>query len=53
MLERTGSYDAMWLIDLELAGLAAAVALSVREEPRSPSPCKVLAPAYRATGISA
>ena len=36
VLERTGSYDIMWLIDLALAGLAAAVALAVREQaPRS------------------
>jgi MFS family permease len=38
VLERTGSYDIMWLIDLALAGLAAAVALAVREQaPRSPA----------------
>jgi MFS family permease len=39
VLERTGSYDIMWLIDLALAALAAAVALAVRDErPRSQAP---------------
>jgi predicted MFS family arabinose efflux permease len=39
VLERTGSYDAMWLLDLTLAGLAAAVSLGVREQaPRAPHP---------------
>ena len=30
MLERTGSYDSMWILDLTLAGLAAAVAACLR-----------------------
>jgi predicted MFS family arabinose efflux permease len=32
VLERTGSYDAMWVLDLALAGLAAAVSLGVRDQ---------------------
>jgi predicted MFS family arabinose efflux permease len=31
VLERTGSYDTMWLIDIALAGLAVVVSLSVQE----------------------
>ena len=31
MLERTGSYDSMWILDLTLAGLAAVVAACVRD----------------------
>jgi len=33
VLERTGSYDLMWRLDLGLAAVAAAVSLAVREEP--------------------
>lgn len=33
VLERTGSYDLMWRLDLALAAVAAAVSLGVREEP--------------------
>jgi predicted MFS family arabinose efflux permease len=33
VLERTGSYDLMWRLDLTLAALAAAVSLTVREAP--------------------
>ena len=33
VLERTGSYDLMWRLDLALAAAAAAVSLAVREEP--------------------
>ncbi len=33
VLERTGSYDLMWRLDLGLAALAAAVSLAVREQP--------------------
>jgi len=33
VLERTGSYDLMWRLDLGLAAAAAAVSLAVREEP--------------------
>src|SRR4051794_19176589 len=33
VLERTGSYDLMWRLDLALAALAAAVSLGVRERP--------------------
>jgi len=33
VLERTGSYDLMWRLDLALAAVAAAVSLAVREEP--------------------
>jgi predicted MFS family arabinose efflux permease len=39
ILERTGSFDAMWLLDLTLAGLAAAVSLGIREQaPRAGQP---------------
>jgi len=31
VLERSGSYDTMWLIDIALAGLAVVVSLSVQE----------------------
>jgi hypothetical protein len=31
MLERTGSYDGMWILDLTLAGLASVVAACVRD----------------------
>jgi len=33
VLERTGSYDLMWRLDLALAAVAAAVSLAVHEEP--------------------
>jgi predicted MFS family arabinose efflux permease len=33
VLERTGSYDLMWRLDLALAAVAAAISLGVREEP--------------------
>ena len=33
VLERTGSYDLMWRLDLALAAVAAAVSLAVREQP--------------------
>jgi predicted MFS family arabinose efflux permease len=33
VLERTGSYDLMWRLDLALATVAAAISLSVREQP--------------------
>jgi predicted MFS family arabinose efflux permease len=33
VLERTGSYDLMWRLDLTLAAVAAAISLAVREEP--------------------
>ena len=33
VLERTGSYDLMWRLDLGLAAVAAAISLAVREEP--------------------
>lgn len=39
VLERTGSYDPMWYLDLALAGAAAAVSLGVREDaPRASRP---------------
>lgn len=39
VLEMTGSYDPMWLIDLTLASLAAVVSLGVRDQaPRAPQP---------------
>jgi len=39
VLEATGSYDWMWMLDLTLAGLATATALTVREqEPAAPRP---------------
>jgi len=36
VLEATGSYDGMWIIDLTLAALATAVSLTVREQPAPP-----------------
>ena len=33
VLERTGSYDLMWRLDLALAAVAAAVSLAMREQP--------------------
>lgn len=36
VLEATGSYDGMWMIDLTLAALATAVSLTVRERPAPP-----------------
>jgi predicted MFS family arabinose efflux permease len=36
VLEATGSYNGMWLIDLVLASLATAVSLTVRERPAPP-----------------
>lgn len=39
VLERTGSYDSMWLLDLTLAALAAVVCLGIREDaPRAAQP---------------
>ncbi len=35
VLEVTGSYDRMWILDLALAALATAVSLTVREQPRA------------------
>ena len=35
VLETTGSYDRMWILDLALAALATAVSLTVREQPRT------------------
>jgi len=36
VLEASGSYDGMWLLDLGLAALATAVSLTVRERPAPP-----------------
>jgi predicted MFS family arabinose efflux permease len=39
VLEATGSYDRMWILDLTLAALATAVSLSIREQqPPAPRP---------------
>jgi predicted MFS family arabinose efflux permease len=39
VLEATGSYDPMWMLDVALAGLAAAVSLGIPEHaPRVPAP---------------
>jgi predicted MFS family arabinose efflux permease len=39
VLEATGSYDRMWVLDLSLAALAAAVSLAIREQqPPAPRP---------------
>jgi len=35
VLEATGSYDGMWMLDLALAALATGVSLTVRERPRA------------------
>jgi predicted MFS family arabinose efflux permease len=35
VLEATGSYDRMWILDLALAALATAVSLTVSERPRA------------------
>lgn len=35
MLEATGSYDRMWILDLALAALATGVSLTIREKPRA------------------
>jgi predicted MFS family arabinose efflux permease len=35
VLERTGSYDLMWRLDVTLAAIAAAVSLAVREQPQA------------------
>ena len=38
VLEATGSYDGMWMIDLTLAALATAVSLTIRERPAPARP---------------
>ncbi|HXJ26283.1 MAG TPA: MFS transporter [Streptosporangiaceae bacterium] len=49
VLERTGSYDLMWRLDLSLAAVAAAVSLAVRERPieAGPAGSQGIAPALR------
>lgn len=37
VLDRTGSYDLMWRLDLVLAAAATAISLALREEPASPA----------------
>jgi len=37
VLEATGSYDRMWILDIALATLATAVSLTIRERP-APAP---------------
>jgi predicted MFS family arabinose efflux permease len=44
VLERTGSYDFMWRLDLALAAVAAAVSLGVREEPIASNPQRPATP---------
>jgi MFS family permease len=43
VLEATGSYDGMWMLDMTLAALATGVSLTVREQARGPSPVPRLA----------
>jgi predicted MFS family arabinose efflux permease len=43
VLEATGSYDGMWMLDMTLAALATGVSLTVREQARRPSPVPRLA----------
>lgn len=38
VLEATGSYDRMWLIDMALAAVAAGLALTIPESPAKPKP---------------
>jgi len=45
VLEATGSYEPMWMLDLALAGLAAAVSLAVREHATAPVRSLPVAPA--------
>jgi predicted MFS family arabinose efflux permease len=60
VLEATGSYDPMWLLDLVLAGLAAAVSLAVRESAAAPArflpapaaPCSSPESRHRASPIT-
>jgi predicted MFS family arabinose efflux permease len=47
LLERTGSYDSMWILDLTLAGLAAVVAACVRDRMPSVVPQSRGNPAWR------
>ena len=44
VLEATGSYDLMWILDLALAALATGVSLALREQPRALF--KPVAPVY-------
>ena len=60
VLEATGSYEPMWMLDLALAGLAAAVSLAVREHaraparflPAAPAPCSSAESRHRALPIT-
>jgi len=47
VLEATASYDAMWILDLVLAGLAAGLSLAIREQPLPRRP------AHRAPALAA
>jgi MFS family permease len=50
VLESTGSYDLMWRLDLALAAVAAAVSLSVREQPLPAVPTEKRPPLGLRTG---
>ena len=49
-VEATGSYDAMWKLDLALAMAAAALALTIREQPAAP--CAAAAAGRRGTALA-
>jgi predicted MFS family arabinose efflux permease len=52
-LEATGGYDAMWVADLALAGIAAAVALTIPERGAKRAPALSLPGAPRTAGTPA
>jgi MFS family permease len=53
VLEATGSYDGMWLLDLTLAALAAGLALTIPERGARPAPAVRLPGAPRTAGTPA
>jgi predicted MFS family arabinose efflux permease len=52
MLDKTGSYDSMWILDLALAGLAAIVAACMRDSMPNPVTGSRAIPASRLVGQS-
>jgi predicted MFS family arabinose efflux permease len=53
VFEATGSYDAMWLLDLTLAALAAGLALTIPERGARPAPAVRMPGAPRTAGTPA